>query len=362
MKVLHILGQLDIGGIECWLNDLIKKSSEISPEIHYTIIVDKAHIGNIEKNFLDLNVNVIHITPNTKSKIGYLKDIYKITKKENFDVIHSHVSFTSGIINAIAYINKIKIRISHIHSDRLLQIKKASLLKKIKAYTLLSFIELFSTHKIAVSSNAKNTFLNKKNSIVIPCGKDFSKIGLTGNINKNLVLWAKNHKILVSIGRLEKVKNHIFLLDLMEHLDKKFKLLIIGDGSERTNLAQIINNKNLSERVNLLGISNNCLNIMTTLGDIFVFPSLHEGLGMSTIEAQACGLPVICSSNVPKEVKLTNNVFFLPIEEKDKKLWINKILLLQDKKENIIEEIITGEYSIDNNFQKIHKIYSKHTY
>lgn len=362
MKVLHVLGQLDVGGIECWLNDLIEKSNEIFPEIYYTIIVDKEHFGNIEQKFLDLNVNVQHITPNSRSKINYLKDIYNITKKENFDVIHSHVSFTSGIVNAIAYLNGIKIRISHIHSDRLAQIKKYSILKKIKTYFLLSLIELFSTKKIAVSSNSINTFLNKKNSIIIPCGKNFSRFGYVEDNNNDLTLWAKDHKVLISIGRLEKVKNHIFLLELMRHLDNNFKLLIIGDGSEKNNLSTFIKNNDLNTRVKLLGISDNCLNIMTKLGDIFVFPSLHEGLGMSAIEAQACGLPVICSNNVPEDIKLTDNVFFLPTEDKDKKLWIDKILLLQDKKGNIAENIINGKYSIDNNLKNIHEIYSDISY
>lgn len=362
MKILHILGQLDIGGIECWLNDLIEKSNEIHPEIQYTIIVDKEHFGNLEQKFLDLNVKVRHITPNTRSTIGYLRDIYNITKNENFDVIHSHVSFTSGIINAIAYVNGIKIRISHIHSNRLLQIKKFSLLKKIKTYFLLLLIELFSTIKIAVSSNAKKTFIKKKNSIIIPCGKNFSKIKDNKEIDSDLKSWSKNHKLLISVGRLEKVKNHIFLLNLMQYIDNDFKLLIIGDGSEKEFLNQFIKKNNLDKRVKLLGISNDCLNIMMNIGDIFVFPSLHEGLGMSAIEAQACGLPVICSTNVPQEIKLTNNVFFLPIEIKDKILWANKILSLKNEKKGIADNIIDSEYSINNNFKKIYEIYSKYTH
>lgn len=362
MKVLHILGQLDTGGIECWLNDLIEKSNEMDSKIEYTIIVDKVHIGNLEQNFLNLNVKVVHITPNKKSKINYLKDIYNIIKKENFDVIHSHVSFTSGIINAIAYVNKVKIRVTHIHSNRLLEIKRSSFLKKIKIFSLLLLIELFSTNKIAVSNNAKRTFLKKKNSLIIPCGKNFSKIWDKTEISCNLELWKKNCILLISIGRLEKVKNHIFLLELMKHLSDDFKLLIIGDGSEKIHLENFIEKNNLEDRVKLFGISDNCLNIMINLGNVFLFPSLHEGLGMSAIEAQACGLPVICSTNVPKEIKLTENVFFLPIEKNDKKLWIDKILDLKDKKQGIKEKIITGEYSIENNFNKIHEIYLRNSY
>ena len=90
--------------------------------------------------------------------------------------------------------------------------------------------------------------------------------------------------------------------------------------------------------------------------DIFILPSKYEGLGMAGIEAQACGLPCIFSTGVPIEAKLTENVEFIPLEDKEK--WIEAIerMIIVPKADNT-EQIRKAGYDIKETAQKLKEIY-----
>jgi glycosyltransferase EpsD len=107
----------------------------------------------------------------------------------------------------------------------------------------------------------------------------------------------KNNKIfeLVSIGRLDKNKNHQFLVDVVKALTNKqipVHLTIIGDGTERKVLQEKINHLDLANRISLVGIQDNVEEFLWN-ADLYVHSSLTEGFGLTLLEAMAAGLPVI---------------------------------------------------------------------
>ena len=98
--------------------------------------------------------------------------------------------------------------------------------------------------------------------------------------------------VVMTVARLEKVKGIEFLIRAV----KDFQLLIIGDGSERKNLENLVKKLNLKERVNFLGeIPNEKIPEYLAAADCFVLPSLKEGFGIAILEAQAAGVPVIAT-------------------------------------------------------------------
>ncbi len=105
--------------------------------------------------------------------------------------------------------------------------------------------------------------------------------------------------VLGAVGALCKIKNYIFLLNVLTKLPLNYKLILIGEGDDKITIEQKIINLNLQERVKLLGRKDNVSDYFSAM-DIYCLSSLHEGLGLAAIEAQACNLPVVIGDNLSK--------------------------------------------------------------
>ncbi len=116
--------------------------------------------------------------------------------------------------------------------------------------------------------------------------------------------------LLGAVGRLTKVKNYPFLIDLMKHLPQSHHCIIIGDGEDKDLLEKQIDGLKLQDRVQLLGQRRDIPDLLCAM-DILVMPSLNEGLPFSLIEAQASGLRCVCSEGIPKEADLLKHVHFI---------------------------------------------------
>lgn len=127
-----------------------------------------------------------------------------------------------------------------------------------------------------------------------------------------------------NIGRFQGQKNHVFMIEIMEEVVKNnpsAKLILVGEGDLKKDIIEIVNKKNLSNNVVFLGERKDVDAFLSAI-DIFIFPSIYEGFGIATIEAQAAGAKVIISNNVPKETNVTGEAIYLPIvPENAAKLW-----------------------------------------
>ncbi|MDQ0413811.1 glycosyltransferase involved in cell wall biosynthesis [Mesobacillus stamsii] len=122
------------------------------------------------------------------------------------------------------------------------------------------------------------------------------------------------------IGRFNAQKNHGFLIDIfMEVLKEKPNsvLLLIGTGPLEDDIKKKIEIKNIKEKVFILGQRDDVNDLLQVM-DIFVLPSLFEGLGIVLIEAQATGLYCVTSDVVPIEAKVTTNIKFLSLNSSAK--------------------------------------------
>ncbi|MEY0243216.1 glycosyltransferase [Providencia rettgeri] len=352
MKVLFVIGQLDIGGIECWLDDLTDLITLKKPDTEIYVLVDKPHKGVLEEKFSKKGITILKVSSSKKSKILYIKDVFFILRRNKFNVVHSNISFTNGIISFLALITKVPIRISHIHSNRKNQKQKK--IKKIIFFILKTFIELFSTHKIAVSEQSKKNYLLYKNVLIMPCGINLEKTIDYDDIkiNKN---WANDSILLCSVGRLEPVKNHEFTIKLVSELPTHYKYVIAGEGSLRNELEQLVKNLNLQDRVVFIGNITSTISFLKTNASILLFPSHHEGFGIVAVEAQLAGIPVIASTNVPISTKISNAIYY--ISSNDKTAWINKIKYMNTK--NIKLTVEPDIFDIKNNYERLIRIYTK---
>ncbi|MEM2591902.1 MAG: glycosyltransferase [Thermofilaceae archaeon] len=108
------------------------------------------------------------------------------------------------------------------------------------------------------------------------------------------------------VGRFDVQKNHRFLIEVFEALASRLpdaRLILVGDGPLRPEIQKLVTSKGLQDRVLFLGVRTDVPEIMGCL-DLFLFPSLWEGLGIVLLEAQAAGLPCVVSDVIPEEADL----------------------------------------------------------
>ena len=151
----------------------------------------------------------------------------------------------------------------------------------------------------------------------------------------------ENNFVIGNVGRLHFQKNQTFILDIFKEFLKKCnnaKLVLVGEGKDEIKLKQ---------KASLLGIENKCLfvgkqnNVEQWLSafDIFLFPSLFEGLPISLLEAQANGIPILTSSNISKEVKINDNCIYYSLKESSIN-WANKLIYIKENlKRNSYENL-----------------------
>ena len=129
------------------------------------------------------------------------------------------------------------------------------------------------------------------------------------------------------VGRFEEQKNHLFLLEIFKEVAKMREeavLLLIGDGELKNAVQEKAKEYGLEEKVRFLGIRQDVDRLWKAM-DVFVLPSLFEGLPIVALEAQASGVYSIMADTITKEVKLTDRVEFLSLEE-EKEKWRDAIL------------------------------------
>ena len=150
------------------------------------------------------------------------------------------------------------------------------------------------------------------------------------------------------VGRFVEPKNHMFLLEVFNEVYKrnpKYKLLLVGDGELRGEIEQKIRDYGIGNAVTLTGNRADVHRLMMGM-DLFLFPSLWEGLGIVMIEAQATGCPCIASTGVPKEAKIADFVKFLQLTE-SAEYWADQILEGEKiPRRNMYQTVLKAEYDV----------------
>lgn len=232
-----------------------------------------------------------------------------------FDIVHCHPIFASELVGRTAKKHGAKAVIAHSHSTRYSDKK----LSAIRNRLISCFVGFCATDYIACSEAAKVLLRSHGQSAYVmhnaidPESFSFSAEGRK-TVRDELALTDKT-LLLGSVGRCEKQKNQLFLLDVAESLRElrtEFTMAIVGEGPLRRSLATEIDKRGLGTSVRLLGSRNDMTNLYSAF-DCFVLPSLFEGLPVSAVEAQATGLPCMLSNRITREVAFGNAVF-LPLE------------------------------------------------
>jgi len=366
IKVVQVLGRLDRGGIETWLKDVIVNYDK--NKFHIDFILMKEGNGAYD-DIVKQYGSMLHIIPLSLGLFRFGLCLYKKLRSEKYDVVHAHPHFFCGFVCMIAFFARVQCRISHSHSDTLNTQRKSSILKKIYYELQRVLISLFSTRKIACSDDAGYALFRNKRYEIIYCGVDFGKFREKKNliVRENILSQyqiSPDAIVIGHVGRYSYPKNHTFLIDIFSEIVKQVPnsyLFLIGEGELKKNIELKVEKLHL-DNVVFLGGRDDVNLFMKHIFDIFLFPSLYEGLGLVLLEAQAAGLRCLISDTIPREVNLINeSVCEYPLD-KNSKEWANELIKLLNSRKNISDENISSileksPFSINYSINSLQNLY-----
>lgn len=361
MRVLEVIGSLNRGGAETLLVNIFENINKDNSEFDFLVYENKEF--DYSKKIKELGGNIIYIeSPTSIGMFNFINKLRKLIEKNKYDIVHAHTLFNCGPVMLSAFLAGVKKRLSHSHNTKILD-EKISIKKRIYFFISKILINIFSSKCLACGKSAGNFLFYKfRRFTIIKNGINLDKYKYNEKINKKLRIKyniSENSIIIGNIGRLNHQKNQNFLIDIFYEFHKNNKnsyLFIVGEGELRRELTNKVNNLKLKNNVIFTGNVSNA-NEYYSMFNLFLFPSIFEGLPYTLIEAQENGLPILSSDKVSNEVNITKKIEFLSLNKSAKKWADECVKLLKNQRKNNDKYIIENGYSIKNTTNLIEDIY-----
>lgn len=358
IRILHIVQRMEAGGTQAFLMNLYRNIDRTKVQFDFLVEYD-------EKEFYDDEINELG------GKIYYTNfrktlNIYKFKKSfgiilknhPEYKIIHIHATAIGKICVDVAKKHKIPVIIAHTHNNGAVKDWKYIPKKILRKLYLNGPTDFFACSEEA----GKYTFKNKK-FMVIHNAIESRKFLYNENTRKNIreELNLNNEFVIGNVGRLHEQKNQMFLIDIFYEIQKTKSnsvLLIVGKGPLEKELKDKVKKLKLEKKVKFLGNRSDMERIYQAM-DVFVLPSLFEGLGIVAIEAQAAGLPVVCSTGVADEANVTKNIVKIDLNDSIEN-WKETILKMKvTDKYSVIDDIKNAGYDVEENAKFMQDFYIK---
>lgn len=359
-KIAHVFKSLSAGGIEKWLTDVAIVNNNIKEfELYYLLQTPEKGFFEEKVKKTSAHINKLDIK---KGYFGYLLKLYNDFKVNRYDIVHSHVHHSSGIILLIAFMAGVKIRVAHSHNDKRNEYHHVGLTKKLYFFICKLLIIIFSNRKIAVSDNAAKSLFpySLKKTDILPCGLNLDVSDV--EIKKHSI----NDKVKIGhIGSFSPQKNHEFICNLAKAMEDEYpgqyEFNLVGHGQLFEEIELLVDKLNIRHCVNFLGLRNDVRELIINEFDIVILPSLHEGLAMVALETQYYGKPLIVSDTLSRQHTFSNYVFYASIVGTND--FSNKIRSIQKVDDDAIYDcrkyLDESPMSVHNNIKELAFIYNK---
>ncbi|HEM2786808.1 TPA: glycosyltransferase [Streptococcus suis] len=359
IKVLHAFTTLDNGGVESFIYNYYSLMPK--EKIQFDFFVLGNQTGFLEKYFIQWGSRIFHVPRVVNNPILHFIKILHLLKLGEYDIIHLH-GYKSAYLLPLAKFCGINNRIIHSH---MANVEETFWQKKLrKLYSFL--INKYSTDKFACGREAAIWLYNKLDRIKLFHNainlQKFSFSSVSRQKIRNNLNIDDNTLVLGNVSRLSHQKNQQFLIKIMNSIikvKKNTKLIHIGSGEDRKKVEELIDENGLGQYVELLGVKENIADYLSAM-DIFLLPSLYEGLPVILIEVQANGLYSIVSQSVTSEMNEIGRMSFLPIGDNNIDKWVNSILSQNNSNRNSISNsMFGGKYDIETQSKKLFQEYTR---
>ena len=345
------------GGLETMLMNYYRNMDR--SRVQFDFLTHRPYEGDYGEEIRQMGGKLYHLPTLNPFSVSYHKALgCFFDEHPEYQVIHVHQDCLSGVILHVAKQHGVRVRIAHSHGAN--QIRDLRYPVKL---VYRHFISRYATHLMACGEGAGNwMFCGAPFEILnnaIRAG-DYSFCPERRKSQREKWQIRENELLVGHVGSFTIPKNHPFLFDVFYEIQKKVpaKLMVVGDGSQRPVIEEKIRSLGLQDKIILTGLRTDVPDLMQAM-DVFVFPSLYEGLPVTLVEAQASGLPCLISDKVPIECKMTEAVQQIPLEDSPR-IWSEKAITAAVlPRRDTYEEIKAAGYDIVENAKRLQTMYEK---
>lgn len=309
IRILHVLGTLNPGGVETWLMHVLRNIDRSRFHLEFCTFGEEPGLYAPEAEKLGSTVLWCRKSANLWA---FGRRFRGILRDGEYDMVHSHVHSFSGAVLRWAKAEGVPMRIAHSHTTN--DGKPDSWMRRQYRRLMKSWIDRYATHGLGASKAAAVALFGKNwqadtRFSILHCAIDlrpFQEPVDRDTVRRELGL-PIDAPVVGHVGRFDEAKNHHFLLEIAAEVVKQrpeVHFLLVGDGPLRQQIESRARSMGLLNQVHFLGVRTDVPRLMRGAMDVFVLPSLWEGLPMALVEAQASGLRCILSDAITSEVRI----------------------------------------------------------
>lgn len=369
MEPIHVLvldTVMDRGGAEAMIMNYMRHINR--DVIKFDFLTNRDYRAAYEDEIESLGGRVYHMCPMYPGKFRqYKREVREFLKNHpEYKIIHSNLEERSYFALKEAKKLGVPVRISHSH-NRPLGVNPKLLVR----YYFRFMLKYYNTHMFACGEEASDWLYGKKNRdkvIIMKNAIDADEYRYNPDISAQIKqeLGIEGKKVIGHVGRFFPQKNHTFLIDIFKavhDMEPDAVLLLVGGGERddalKNQIKQKVEDLGLEDAVRFLGVRDDVAKVVQAF-DVFLLPSLFEGLPVTMIEAQAAGLPCVISDKVPIQCDITGNVDVVRLEDSVDK-WARTVCRLVDgfEKKDMYEKIVSAGFDIKENAKWLEEFYGE---
>lgn len=355
MKILFVVKNMRLSnGVSSYVMNYYRELNGKEFQFDFLVVSD---VGSPYYKEIAENGSKIYIMPSYKKHplktVSYLKSIFK---ENDYDIVHSNVFNSGALILMIAKKYKVPVRILHSHATQTGDKKW----KEIRNKFFCSISLHYANKYFSCSHLAGDYIFDKDNYYVISNAIDIEKYSYNSTLRKKIREEKKctDKFIVMTVGRFTKQKNPYFIVDIVKKLKNRDNNIIFwwfGNGDMEYAVKKYAEENDVLDVIKFYGASDK-VNEYYSAADIFILPSLYEGLPVVGIEAQVSGLPTLLSDKITTEAQISDYTKFISIDSAD--IWAKEIFDFANfKREYNLKNVDFDEYKIKNKSNDLANIY-----
>ena len=343
-RLLCIVGSMNAGGAETFLMKLYRKLDRTKYQMDFAVAVKEK--GFYDDEILDMGGKIFQITPKSKGIFKNFNSIRCLVKREGYQsVLRTSQHSLSALELYAARLGGAKNLIFRSSNTNTTSGRGIDLM----LHKLCAFMPMiFANVRIAPSTEAAdfmfgNGCVSNGKAFLLHNGVDLAlyRFDMIDRESVKKEFCIENKLVVGHVGRFNHQKNHEKLIDVFQQIVKREPnsvLMLVGQGELEEYIKRKVNESCIADKVIFTGVRSDVPRLLSGM-DVFVFPSLYEGMPNTIIEAQANGLPCVISNSITKEAEVTDLINYLSLEEPNE-LWAETVLEL------MLKETDRASYSI----------------
>jgi len=371
IRILHVVGGMGRGGAEMWLMHMLRRMDPALFHMDFLVHTEEPRAFDDEIRALG---SLVHPCMHPRQPFDYAQNFHRIVREHGpYEVVHSAVHHFSGYVLRLAAQCGIPGRIAHSHNTSSGMDRSERFARRMYLRVMERWVRQYATAGLACSSPAAaalfgdNWIEDPRWEVHYPSTDlaPFRARISSGEVRDEFGI-PDNAFVIGHVGRFDHQKNHRFLIRLANEAlarDSNAWLLLIGDGPLRAEIMESASQSAYGERIVFTGPRSDVPRLMMGAMNVLTMPSLHEGLPLVLVEAQAAGLPIVISDVITAEAGVVKPlVMRLSLSEAAGK-WAEAILSWKDRtrlpRAEALAEITASPFNVENAVADLEQVYAR---